>query len=200
MKIQEFVQDRDVTYRAVSMYIKRHEKLFRGHVGNSGKIDLDDIAVTLLEQKYPLKKPVEIIQDDMAARQQLIKAQETIIDLQEHINHMLPFVWNYEHHQELLESAEKETEKAVKEKEKVEQVAEFLHKEVGAQFSEVDELRCENEQLKKTIELLYSRNFFERLSNKEVPLVERTGKYDKIHRIMREEDLNKKIDQILNSR
>lgn len=57
LKIQEFVQDRDVAYRAVSMYIKRHEKLFRGHVGNSGKIDLDDIAVTLKEGlvAFPLR-------------------------------------------------------------------------------------------------------------------------------------------------
>ena len=197
LKIQEFIQDRDVTYRAVSMYIKRHEKLFRGHIGNSGKIDLDDIAVTLLEQKYPLKKPVEIIQDDMAARQQLIKAQETIIDLQEHINHMLPFVWDYEHHQELLESAEKETEKAVKEKEKVEQVADFLHKKVGEQFSEVDELRRENARLRETIEKIYSRSFFERLSNKAIEVPEKNNKYEKMNRIMREEKLEKEIEQIL---
>lgn len=197
MKIKDFVKERNISYDTVRRYIVRNENIFRGHVGIRGKIDLDDVAVELLNQKYPLKKPVEIIQDDMAARQQLIKAQETIIDLQEHINHMLPFVWDYEHHQELLESAEKETEKAVKEKEKVEQVADFLHKKVGEQFSEVDELRRENARLRETIEKIYSRSFFERLSNKAIEVPEKNNKYEKMNRIMREEKLEKEIEQIL---
>lgn len=197
MKIKDFVKERNISYDTVRRYIVRNENIFRGHVGIRGKIDLDDVAVELLNQKYPLKKPVEIIQDDMAARQQLIKAQETIIDLQEHINHMLPFVWDYEHHQELLESAEKETEKAVKEKEKVEQVADFLHKKVGEQFSEVDELRRENARLRETIEKIYSRSFFERLSNKAIEVPEKNNKYEKMNRIMREERLEKEIEQIL---
>lgn len=197
MKIKDFVKERNISYDTVRRYIVRNENIFRGHVGIRGKIDLDDVAVELLNQKYPLKKPVEIIQDDMAARQQLIKAQETIIDLQEHINHMLPFVWDYEHHQELLESAEKETEKAVKEKEKVEQVADLLHKKVGEQFSEVDELRRENARLRETIEKLYSRSFFERLSNKAIEVPEKKNKYEKMNRIMREERLEKEIEQIL---
>lgn len=197
MKIKDFVKERNISYDTVRRYIVRNENIFRGHVGIRGKIDLDDVAVELLNQKYPLKKPVEIIQDDMAARQQLIKAQETIIDLQEHINHMLPFVWDYEHHQELLESAEKETEKAVKEKEKVEQVADFLHKKVGEQFSEVDELRRENARLRETIEKIYSRSFFERLSNKAIEVPDKNNKYEKMNRIMREEKLEKEIEQIL---
>lgn len=197
MKIKDFVKERNISYDTVRRYIVRNENIFRGHVGIRGKIDLDDFAVELLNQKYPLKKPVEIIQDDMAARQQLIKAQETIIDLQEHINHMLPLVWDYEHHQELLESAEKETEKAVKEKEKVEQVADFLHKKVGEQFSEVDELRRENARLRETIEKIYSRSFFERLSNKAIEVPEKNNKYEKMNRIMREERLEKEIAQIL---
>lgn len=197
MKIKDFVKERNISYDTVRRYIVRNENIFRGHVGIRGKIDLDDVAVELLNQKYPLKKPVEIIQDDMAARQQLIKAQETIIDLQEHINHMLPFVWDYEHHQELLESAEKETEKAVKEKEKVEQVADLLHKKVGEQFSEVDELRRENARLRETIEKIYSRSFFERLSNKAIEVPEKKNKYEKMNRIMREERLEKEIEQIL---
>lgn len=197
MKIKDFVKERNISYDTVRRYIVRNENIFRGHVGIRGKIDLDDVAVELLNQKYPLKKPVEIIQDDVAARQQLIKAQETIIDLQEHINHMLPFVWDYEHHQELLESAEKETEKAVKEKEKVEQVADFLHKKVGEQFSEVDELRRENARLRETIEKIYSRSFFERLSNKAIEVPEKNNKYEKMNRIMREEKLEKEIEQIL---
>lgn len=197
MKIKDFVKERNISYDTVRRYIARNENIFRGHVGIRGKIDLDDVAVELLNQKYPLKKPVEIIQDDMVARQQLIKAQKTIIDLQEHINHMLPFVWDYEHHQELLESAEKETEKAVKEKEKVEQVADFLHKKVGEQFSEVDELRRENARLRETIEKIYSRSFFERLSNKAIEVPEKKNKYEKMNRIMREERLEKEIEQIL---
>lgn len=197
MKIKDFVKERNISYDTVRRYIVRNENIFRGHVGIRGKIDLDDVAVELLNQKYPLKKPVEIIQEDMAARQQLIKAQETIIDLQEHINHMLPFVWDYEHHQELLESAEKKTEKAVKEKEKVEQVADLLHKKVGEQFSEVDELRRENARLRETIEKIYSRSFFERLSNKAIEVPEKNNKYEKMNRIMREEKLEKEIEQIL---
>ena len=52
-----------MSYGTVSMYIKGHKELFEGHIVRSGKIVLDDVAISILENKYLLIKPVEIIKD-----------------------------------------------------------------------------------------------------------------------------------------
>ena len=117
MKIKEFIEGRDVSYSTVAMYIKRNKDMFSGHIGRSGNIVLDDIAVAILDKKYPVLKPVEVIQDE-ELRKQLIEAQEKIIELQEHINMMLPVVQEYKHKQYLLEEAEKKADQAIKDKEK----------------------------------------------------------------------------------
>ena len=82
MTITEFAESRQVQPQAISRYIGRHPEKFNGHTEKKGKtVELDDIAVELLEKKYPLPAPVQII-EDTESRQKLIKAQELIIQLQ----------------------------------------------------------------------------------------------------------------------
>lgn len=62
MKTSEFLQGRDVERQALTRYINRHPELFKNHIKKDGKeIDLDDEAVAILDEVYPLIKPVELI-------------------------------------------------------------------------------------------------------------------------------------------
>ena len=72
MKISEFIQGRNVNYDTVRRYINRNPEMFKGHVGRANKIELDDIAVQLLEEKYPAPVPVQVIQDT-SARDELLE-------------------------------------------------------------------------------------------------------------------------------
>ena len=62
MNISEFAEERGRKTGTVSKYIREHPKEFEGHVTQAGKsIILDEIAVSILDAKYPMPKPVTII-------------------------------------------------------------------------------------------------------------------------------------------
>lgn len=75
LKIQEFIQGRNIKYATVFQYIKRNQDAFSGHIGKSNNIELDDEAVRLLEKKYPFPEPVQVVQDP-AARDKLLEVTE----------------------------------------------------------------------------------------------------------------------------
>lgn len=82
MTITEFCKSRNVDAQAIRKYIERHPVDFTGHTGKKGRaITLDNYAIKILEEKYPLPSPVEII-EDKETRLKLIQAQERIIQLQ----------------------------------------------------------------------------------------------------------------------
>ena len=66
MKIKDFIEGRNVTYQTVRKYIMNHPELFNGHIGKANNIVLDDIALHLLEDKYPFPEPVQVIHDKEA--------------------------------------------------------------------------------------------------------------------------------------
>ena len=72
MKIKDFIDGRNVSYQTVRKYIVNHPDIFKGHVGRANNIDLDEDAIQLLEEKYPLTKPVQVIQDT-SARDELLE-------------------------------------------------------------------------------------------------------------------------------
>lgn len=89
MILSEFLKGRNVKINAVSNYISRNPELFAGHVEHKGKNTfLDDAAIRELEKKYPLAKPVEIIngvpeEEYRQALNELAKIQKKFIRLQE---------------------------------------------------------------------------------------------------------------------
>ena len=85
MIISEFADSRDVQSQVISRYIRRHFDEFKGHTKKNGKsVELDDTAIKLLEKKYPLPKPVEVVVDK-ESQEKLLKAQELIIGLQQQL-------------------------------------------------------------------------------------------------------------------
>lgn len=194
MKIKEFIEGRDVSYSTVAMYIKRNKDMFSGHIGRSGNIVLDDIAVAILDKKYPVLKPVEVIQDE-ELRKQLIEAQEKIIELQEHINMMLPVVQEYKHKQYLLEEAEKKADQAIKDKEKSENARDIYREKLIEHLSEMDKLNHKNDFLHEQNKMLKSRSFFERLFNKEKEINEKEYMYDKVKNNIKMMNIDKEIEE-----
>lgn len=61
MTITEFAKSRNVSVNTVSKYIREHEE-FKGLIKAKGKSRiLSDEALVLLDKKYPLPRPVQII-------------------------------------------------------------------------------------------------------------------------------------------
>lgn len=62
MTISEFAKTHNVEGSAVRMYLSRHKEEFGSHVDGSKKlVELDEIAVKMLEEQYPLPAPVTVV-------------------------------------------------------------------------------------------------------------------------------------------
>lgn len=89
MTITEFAKSRNIEPQAVSRYIGRHEE-FEGHISvnpkNGKEKILDDIAIELLDKKYPLPKPIEVIEGVEPKEYQ--KVVNSMLELQELNNKM----------------------------------------------------------------------------------------------------------------
>ena len=135
--ITEFLKGREVKPNALSNYITRHPELFEGHVKREGKNTfLDDEAVRLLEEKYPLAKPVVIInglsqEEERELREKLQRTQEMLVAMQN----------------ELVN-----TKLQLAEKEKAEFLLELKEEKI--------------EELTKEVETMKKRNLWERIINK----------------------------------
>ena len=186
LKIQDFIQGRNVKYGTVTQYIKRHSDLFKNHTGRSkGKVELDDFAVAELDKIYPFPKPVEVI-EDVEARKALIEAQQKIIDLQEQLNKVLPMLAEAKYRESLLESETARANKAESEKidnlkklgeingkYQIEQeISYLLEQQLDYKKKQIDELKREAFKLKKENEILKKRKLFERMRNKEISVTE----------------------------
>nr|CDL67053.1 unnamed protein product [uncultured bacterium] len=106
LKISEFIDGRNVTYDTVRRYIKRNPELFKGHTGKSNCITLDEVAIKLLNEKYPLLQPVEVIEDSELMKK-LLGLQEKYIQLVHERYDAELKIMALEHKESLLISTEK---------------------------------------------------------------------------------------------
>lgn len=87
----KFAEERNEKPDTIRKYINRRKDEFEGHIRIIGKqMELDEVAVKLLEEKYPLPKPIEIVQgvnpdDYMEVLEQLNKAKDLVIQLQKEL-------------------------------------------------------------------------------------------------------------------
>ena len=99
MTITEFATSRGQQAQTISRYISRHDKEFAGHTKKIGKsVELDDAAIELLDDAYPLPKPVTIIngvpeEEHMKALaqkdEQIQYLQSKIISMQEQYSNLV---------------------------------------------------------------------------------------------------------------
>ena len=114
MNITEFANTHDQQPQTIKRYIDRHPQFFSGHTQKVGKsIILDDVAIGLLDEQYPVPKPVQIIngipiEDHLRALSQkdddIQQLQAEIIDLQKIVNHTLTELCALKSSKVLLES------------------------------------------------------------------------------------------------
>lgn len=103
ISLSSFAKSREVSADTVATYIRRHKKMFEGMTERQGnKMFLDDRALELLEEVYPLPKPIQVI-EDTESRQRLIEAQAYIIKLQEKMTEQAQLIAKAEGVQLLLE-------------------------------------------------------------------------------------------------
>lgn len=113
MEIKEFIDGRNVEYTAVYQYIKRNQK-FKGHIGKKGKINLDEYAVELLNEKYPLPQPIEMVQDpELFKKYNAVLEQLTMV--QQQLVEAAPKIAAAEYRERLIDDQQKRIEELEKE-------------------------------------------------------------------------------------
>lgn len=78
MYLRDFVEERKINYQTVDSYIRRNPELFDKNKSiKDGKVWLNKKAISILSKKYPLA-----IEEENTLQQELILAQQKIIELQ----------------------------------------------------------------------------------------------------------------------
>lgn len=160
MTITEFANSRDIEPQAVSRYIGRHEE-FIGHISvnpkNGKEKLLDDIAIELLGEKYPLPKPIEVIEG--VAPQEYQKVVNSMLELQELNNKMQEQLLDA---QELIAGA---TAQKLMLEDRERQIAELKaeieksKEELSKGSEEIMQTKIELEQIKKEVSS-YKKSLF----------------------------------------
>ena len=155
MKISEFVIGRNVASATVQQYINRHKEDFEGLITkgkNKKEIILGDEAIKLLEKKYPLPKPIEVITKGM-------------IPIEEHDELKSKYIEALEEGKRLLEERN-QLKLEVKEHEKTYMLIAQKDKDIKRLEEEQEQKEAENIALREEIEKLKKRNLWERILNK----------------------------------
>lgn len=103
MKIKEFADVRGIDAQAISRYMKRHGMSYDRNIG------LTEKQLSVLAEKYPLPKPIYVVQDEELLREnselkdRLLKAQEAILSCQTELNRLASIEGLYEANKVLLE-------------------------------------------------------------------------------------------------
>lgn len=105
ISVADFAEERKQDRDTVNAYIRNHPEIQKETVkrGKSRYLDTESAAFKALERKYPLEKPVEVI-EDTEARRQLIDAQQMIIKLQQRLVEAAPKIALAEQNQRLLDN------------------------------------------------------------------------------------------------
>lgn len=168
LKIREFIDGRNVSYDTVRKFIINHPELFKGHIGKSKNIILDDEAVRLLEEKYPLPSPVQVIQD-ASARERLQEIEAKYINLLEENNRLIQEMANLK----LVQYKQRFLEESVKQKDY----------EIEELYSKLEREKAEKESV-RAVAIEENKKLKEELANKEKQLEIEKNKswWDKLRR------------------
>lgn len=194
MKLKDFAAQRNVDKNTIQRYISRHPE-FDNHVKHVGNaLELDDAAIEMLDAKYPLPSPVEVVVDH-AARDELVKTQkellamkDVIIELERKLADNQLLIAKAESTQLLLEDKEKALN--VKEQE-VKELSKELEENKDARSRLLTEnylMKSDNEKYNKEIQSLEMqlmqkddelRRREEAIKEKEKELEQEKGRYKK---------------------
>ncbi|MGC2874225.1 hypothetical protein ACDL92_13175 [Ihubacter sp. mB4P-1] len=123
--ITDFASNRGHDRDTVNAYIRNHPEIQKETVkkGKRRYIDTETKAYQLLDKKYPLLKPVEVI-EDTEARRQLVEAQQLIIRLQQQLVEAAPKIAWAEQNQQMIDHITSENESLKVENSKIREINE----------------------------------------------------------------------------
>lgn len=132
ISVTKFAEERNEKSDTIRKYINRHSEIAEHTTMKEKNMMLDEVAVRMLEEIYPLPKPVEII-EDTESRLQLIKTQKLVIQLQNQLLEAQGKLAKAEATQLLLENKEKQIEKLEAENKDLKGYNEWYGKEFSNQ-------------------------------------------------------------------
>lgn len=112
MTLREFASGRGVEYNTLVQWLYRNPQI-REKIRKEGRsyvVEPEEEVYKVLEEKYPLLKPVEIVHDE-EAREDLAQANRKIIDLYEKITELTKIAAQYETMQLAIEQKDGDLEK-----------------------------------------------------------------------------------------
>ena len=172
MNITEFARQRGVEPQTVRHYINEHAEIKKHTTKNGKSVELLAEAEKLLDQKYPLPKPIEII-EDKESRQKLIQAQELIVQLQqkqlelmERIADQSTAIAKAEAQTILLEDKERQLQERDKQIKELGQRLNEKEYELSEQRSELEEEKEQKLEAVQEVERLKNRGLWDRIMNK----------------------------------
>ena len=143
MNVTSFSEQRNIKAQAVFNYISRHPELFDGHVSKEGNSTvLDEVALSVLDKKYPLPSPVTVINgvthEDYQEKlnqlnEVLLKLEEKnniIVQLQQQLNETRLQLASKDSQMALLEFKEETKDKIIDEQQKSLEMAENIRNEL----------------------------------------------------------------------
>lgn len=159
-KISDFATERGVDRGSVNAWIRNHPEVNKVCVkqGKEKVIDTFSDEYKLLEEQYPLPKPIEII-EDTESRNELLKTQKMVIQLQAQLAQASQQAALAQANQLLLEDKEKQLAKA-------ESKLDEREKELDLKRTENEDLKFKLHEMEVIIERYENRSFLERLFNK----------------------------------
>ena len=165
MNVLDFCSARGLQTQRVIKYIQRNPDLFEGHTTKSGQsTELDDTALKILEEKYPL--PPEIIASpNKELLEQLNSAKDYIIRLQQEAIKQEKLLVQAQTDRVLLEERSQQMQELKSEREELK----GENASLMAQIAELQaQLQLSQEQTKtaqREAESLRNRTFWQRIFN-----------------------------------
>ena len=173
LKITDFADARNVDRNAVTQYIRRHDDLFKGHTKvKANCMFVDDEAVILLEKKYPLPRPIEVVEDIETikelseTRKELAKAEKRIEEIQKQLLEASKQIAQAEATQMLLEDKEAQLEREYERSAKAEERATTAEARIASAEGQMESLRTEIEKLQEELERERAKTWVQKLFGK----------------------------------
>lgn len=115
MTIAEFIKGRNIDAQVIRKCLERYSEDFQGHISKKSKeIILDEVAVEMLEKRYPMPQLIQVV-EDKESREKLIKLHEEYKALLEKYNKQAMLIAQAEAQKLLLEDKELQLQKVEQE-------------------------------------------------------------------------------------
>lgn len=161
MYLKDFAESRGVSSKTVSAYINRNSMLKKYKKVKNGKVWLDQKAIEMLSEKYPLA-----VEKENQLAKELVEAQAKIISLQEVLVNLQPKLLLADQQAETLAKTEANYKEAISKLSHERAKNEGLEYDLKSSRSIANSLREELKELEKSLEKERSKSWWDKLRGK----------------------------------